>query len=461
MRHAILVMLLVALYPGPLSAQIVRGQVVDSITGASLARSVVLLTSADGAEADRTTTDNRGFFLLRAATRGSYYLVAVHEGYRRSIFPMFDLEVERMSSFVLLLTSLDAVPGTPSQQSERLAIELCSANTDGGRRVIVGTVSDAVTGETASGAQVHFSAPTSPGPGTDSLPPRGASQTMVLTGGDGTYALCDVPVMSRISVHAVDGGRRSSFEVVMFGATGVFHGGAFHPLTRPVWRQDLVLLPADEQGASVTGLVKDTAGNAIPGAVVQIVGTPYEVRTNASGEFEFSDLTRGAIRLQAKQVGYSPAEYDLDLLPGETVQVPEEMLALGPLSMRLSDINVIGDALRNNPRLDGFFERRATLKQGRFATRDDWRPWISWVTSDIIRRLRGYRGGELMCRGDDPTPRYFLDGTYLGSARTFVLDDIPEDRLDAIEVYPSASDAPVRYRRSPCAPIVLMWTRER
>lgn len=103
MRHATLVMLLVALYPGPLSAQIVRGQVVDSITGASLARSVVFLTSADGAEADRTTTDNRGFFLLRAPTRWSYYLVAVHEGYRHSIFPPFDLEAERMRSFVLIV----------------------------------------------------------------------------------------------------------------------------------------------------------------------------------------------------------------------------------------------------------------------------------------------------------------------------------------------------------------------
>ena len=96
-----------------------------------------------------------------------------------------------------LLTSLDAVPGTPSQQSEELAIELCPANTDGGQRVIVGTVSDAVTGETASGAQVHFSAPTSPDPRTDSVPPWGAGQTVVLTGDDGTYALCDVPVMWR------------------------------------------------------------------------------------------------------------------------------------------------------------------------------------------------------------------------------------------------------------------------
>lgn len=85
----------------------------------------------------------------------------------------------------------------------------------------------------------------------------------------------------------------------------------------------------------------------------------------------------------------------------------------------------------------------------------------TWVPSDIIARLRGYRGAEMTCGDDDPIPEYFLDGMYLGSARTFVLDDIPEDWLDAIEVYPAASDAPVRYRRSPCAPIVLMWTRER
>jgi hypothetical protein len=278
MRHAPLVILLVAIHIGALQAQLVRGQVVDSITGVSLARSMVILTSADGTEADRTTTDNRGFFLLRAPSHGSYYLIAVHEGYRHLIFPPFDLEAERMRSFVLLLTSLDAVPGTRSQQSEELAIKLCPTNTDGGRRVIVGTVSDAVTGETASGAQVHFSAPTAPGPETDSVPPRWSGQTTVLTGDDGTYALCDVPVMSRISVHAMEGDRRSSFDVVMFGATGVFHGGTFHSLTRPVWQQDLVLFPTDEQMARVTGFVKDTVGNAIPGAVVQIVGAPRRYR---------------------------------------------------------------------------------------------------------------------------------------------------------------------------------------
>ena len=33
----------------------------------------------------------------------------------------------------------------------------------------------------------------------------------------------------------------------------------------------------------------------------------------------------------------------------------------------------------------------------------------TWVPSDIIARLRGYRGAELTCGDDDPIPEYFLD----------------------------------------------------
>ena len=87
----------------PVRAQLVRGQVVDSITRAPVPESIVILEGLDGREVDRTISDRRGIFLLRAAVQGSYRLIAMYEGYRRSAFPPFDLESGQILSFVLMI----------------------------------------------------------------------------------------------------------------------------------------------------------------------------------------------------------------------------------------------------------------------------------------------------------------------------------------------------------------------
>ncbi len=444
------------------AAQLVRGQVVDSTSGEPVSHSTVILAGPTGAQADRTVSDARGFYLLRAPRPGRYQLIVEHEAYRRSSFPPFDLASE-MRSFVLQVVSLDAALQLPDRATLTLAAARCSADIDAEVAVIVGAVTDAVTGERVSGASVYHTAPISTAEGADSVSLRAVEGLAVVeTDEDGIYAVCDAPVVSRIAVHAVSGDSRSGFEALLFGRGGVFVGGAFRRLTQRVWRQDLELYPADEQTTTLVGAVTDTVGNAMAGAVVQISGSPYETRTDDVGRFEFANLTEGEVRVLARQVGFSPVEFDVDLPAGQTVNILGEMLALGRLPLRLEDINVVGESLRNNPRLSSFFARRDTYVRGKFATRDDWKTWMHFDVTSILNRTRYSleKPSRWVCPDTIPIS-YFLDGAYLPFTEEIPIDEIVDPSwIDAVEAYGHGFDAPTRYRRRGCGTVILIWTRQ-
>jgi hypothetical protein len=433
----------------PLHAQLVRGQVIDSVTGTPVPGSVVILTASSGADADRTVSDARGFYLLRAPAPGRYRLIVQREGYRRSAFPPFALPAEGIVSFVLLIASVDAMSDLLDQPILDLAAGLCPDAVAEGLPVIVGRVTDAVDGEPVTGARIHLSVPINDTPTGDS-----AGEPPVLTDGRGRYAVCGAPTMTRISLHAVDSSGISSFEAVMFGTGGVFAGGVFRPMPQLLWRQDLELFSPDQRETTLTGSVSDTSGNPLAGATVEIVGTPYQTRTNASGRFEFAGLTRGDVRVQARQIGYAPAEFDLTLQPGEAARVPDEMLALSVFPVRLRDIIVTGEGGGWGPRIEAFLLRRETRKRGRFAVPRDWATMRDPTIPKILERIRAFRFQRSGCEGYWT----FVDGVYVPP---FAAVDAIADlrRIVGIETYADALDAPPRYRRQLCGGVLLIWTR--
>ncbi len=425
-----------------------RGQVVDSTSGEPVSHSTVILAGPTGAQADRTVSDARGFYLLRAPQPGRYQLIVEHEAYRRSSFPPFDLASE-MRSFVLRVSPLESAMADSDLLRDELAAELCQVRAEVGHRSIVGIVRDAVSGTPVPGAQIHLSIPSEPSEANTN------QIRTVETNDHGAYAVCRAPIMTRIAMLAVAGDRMSSFEALLFGTGGVFYRGTFESMTGSVWRQDLELIPPDQRGAAVTGAVTDTSGAAVAGATVEIVGTPHKTRTDGMGRFEFSNLTHGEVRVQAKQVGYAPAEFDLELTEGQTVDVPREMLALGRFPTRLRGIIVTGRAAQYaHPRLDGFFHRRETSARGKFATRDEWQEWMHFRLGDILNRMRYTLERVGTCL--QPTTAY-VDGVYLPpgfSVEAFV----DRDQLVAIEAYGDGMNAPRQYRRHRCGSVILYWT---
>lgn len=75
----------------PIAAQVVRGRVVDSISGVPAAVGFVALISSDSQEVARTLTAGTGEFRLRAPGAGSYRLRSERIGYRLAVSPPIDL----------------------------------------------------------------------------------------------------------------------------------------------------------------------------------------------------------------------------------------------------------------------------------------------------------------------------------------------------------------------------------
>jgi hypothetical protein len=98
---------LVAIRCFPASGQAVRGQLVDRANGSGVAGAFVVLLDAQDREVARVLTDDRGRFLLRAPAPGTYRLQSKRIGFRVTVSPPVELEVDRTISYRL---EVDAVP---------------------------------------------------------------------------------------------------------------------------------------------------------------------------------------------------------------------------------------------------------------------------------------------------------------------------------------------------------------
>lgn len=466
--------------PGSLSAQIVRGQVVDSITGAPIDGSVVLLIDGTGAEITRTITDSEGLFLLRAPSAGRFRLRAEGEGYRASLFPPFDLAADQMLAYKLLVPALEAASAPPELETEEEIItRVCADGPIPGQPVIVGLVRNAATQESVPDANVILSWSALPGMLRERLTGFGDAQGVAVTGSTGFYAVCGAPAGTGIAMHAEHQGMTSELLRVRFEDGGVYIGEAFTPIEGRIWRQDLDLLPLALRTASITGTVTDTIGRRLAGAQVHVVGTTFTARANLFGEFRLERLPPGHFRLAVEAVGYRPAYGDVELASGEAVELPPSFLAMTPAPPELEPITVRAERPRFRRDLSEFEERRASTT-GSFITREEFEKQGNVRrTTDILRRMRGIRvnpgfgalewiittsrgaGRGGMDPGRICFPLIFLDRQYLGDAGSINLDQqIPVENIEAVEAYTSSAGMPPIYnRRGSVCGVIAFWTR--
>jgi outer membrane receptor protein involved in Fe transport len=83
----------------------------------------------------------------------------------------------------------------------------------------------------------------------------------------------------------------------------------------------LAPLAADAQGvASLTGVVRDTSGGALPGATVQmeaVKGGRRFTQSDAQGRYAFKDMAPGAYRVTATLSSFTAAKADVTLVAGQ------------------------------------------------------------------------------------------------------------------------------------------------
>ncbi len=484
-RKAILLLVLwasVTATHNPLRAQIVRGQVIDSIGGVPITDAGVVLLDPSGAAVDRTITDDAGVFVLHAPHSGEYRLKVEYVGYR-STFATFTIESDEVQGFLLRFPLPAAVQ--PELTIEKIVARVCpegAVRSEEG--VLLGIVRHAMTEEPVAGAEVTFSWPPVSGRlaelvRSDELDDY---EGVVTTDSMGFYAACGLLRHTLLTVHVLSSGDLlSDFVTVRFASEGVFRNGQFHRVELSVWREDFLLAPPTLRTASVTGVVIETNTAApLAEAEVQIAGTSLRATTGSDGSFTLTALPSGSMKLVVRRTGFKPVQLRIDLRDDTNVVIPAGALGMQPLPAALAPVTVEAERPETRRPLADFFERR-DHSGGRFITREEFEKQGSpQKPTDVLRRMGGIRivrnpnyAGRfyvLMSRTmgkrsielqQGPCfPLIFIDRHYMGRSDEFDIDIfLPLLDVEAVEAH-SGLAAPREFaRRGFQCGVIAFWTR--
>src|SRR5690349_16041073 len=72
---------------------------------------------------------------------------------------------------------------------------------------------------------------------------------------------------------------------------------------------------------TLTGVVRDSAGNGLRDVEVLLRGTTYATRTNDSGQFTLPGIAPGTYRAFFRRLGFQSVEYNWMPDPGERTEV--------------------------------------------------------------------------------------------------------------------------------------------
>ena len=206
---------------------------------------------------------------------------------------------------------------------------------------------------------------------------------------------------------------------------------------------------AQQQMASLVGVVRDTAGAPVPGVEVWLRGSDLYTHTADNGGFRLLDITPGNSRLTVRRMGYEPITVNITLSAGvrDTVVISMSMVAAS-----IEGVSVEEERMTRSTRLlKGFWDRRAS-GFGHFMTRDEIDAKDAHYFTDLVRmtpgvtvitvsgrqsiRLRNTGG-----RGDCP-PQYWLDGLRLDNAGP---DEFTPGTIEAVEIYNGISTTPPQF----------------
>jgi hypothetical protein len=149
----------------------------------------------------------------------------------------------------------------------------------------------------------------------------------------------------------------------------------------------IIATSAGAQGATITGVVRDSMSQ--PLAAAEVVARPgmHRTRTDSAGRFTLAGLDGGNYKVSARKFGYGPANWDVSLSKGGRIEI-QLML---PTRMPMLDTVVVTAGRECPPMsLDGFMCRRK-VGGGLFLDYTDIDDKEPIYTADIFRDIKGFR----------------------------------------------------------------------
>lgn len=447
---------------------IVTGFVIDSMSNLPLSGATVVLSGTTASA--RTDDGGRFHFVLDSLPDGVYTIGFFHPTLDSLGItpPTRQVAVRRGATAFIELA-------VPSMTTIVHAICPDSALTQG-QGLVLGAVRDAATDAPLSGARVVLMW-TGLNVGNTAVVkvPKAMS---VLTGTDGFYRACGIPVDTRVTAQARDGKRQSGWIEVKVPSGGLslrnFLLGTPAVAAAPTAPGDTgaravaatPAAPAPLGTAVLVGTVASTAGKPLEGAQVLLLGTRLAARTDERGAFRLAGLPAGTQSVEIREIGYSPRRFAVDLTPHR------ESRLRAVLDERAQVLEAIEVRARKGSGIPGFDERQKR-GLGTYVTRADIEKRGSINTTDLFRTLPGVQvvwdGSEYVVQmarsttvGYSCPVQYYIDGTPFLASSTEDLDNLlrPDD-IQAIEIYKSAAETPIEFQGTdggPCGTIVI-WTK--
>lgn len=484
----------------------VAGAVHDSLRGGPLAGIEIALSGT----AYRGRTDPDGRFRLDPVPPGEYTLTARHpDAALLNLAPLereVSVEPERTATLELAFPSFETVFESLCPAEEQAeGVDFVHRHPPS---ALAGYVHDAATGEAIAGAHVWIAR-------SDWWVRQRAGVTRIAeewsrraveTDSAGAYAACGLEGNWLLVVQAVEA--EGASDTVWVRTTP----GTLQRLDleieagrRPaegfgLGERDLVayveeLIAGTEEGeeeagepsghATLVGTVKSAeTGQPVSGARVRLLGRDEERVTGADGAFVIPDLPRGRHRVVTEHLGLASDTAEVDLRLGD---VSMALFTLDTRPVELPTLEVEIERTVRSRRLAGFYERM-DRGLGEFITREDLE------AMDVISNFRripnvridqcvnpntGLRKSNCwtlkIARGvsldTECPPLVYLNGHLLfneleipgGEENAFtILQSLPRNMLEGIEVYRSPGAAPAQYRMlGDACGIVLVWTRGR
>ena len=236
---------------------------------------------------------------------------------------------------------------------------------------------------------------------------------------------------------------------------------------------------AQEKGATISGVVRDSAGTPIEMAEIRIAGTKLRTTSGLMGQFRLDDVPAGKFWFGVRRMGYAPLMTAITLRNGGRREFDVQ---LEPLPIGLSEVKVKARSGYSGTGRYADFERRRRVAWGSFITRDDIArekpPSLSWM---LTRYLPGYSPYDLDNAWQEFDESRFtqtsMDRTSFGRSRGcgvgvsvnggmpmgWGLNEFQPNDVEAIEVYRGrTSHFPAEfahYGRSYCN-LIVVWLRE-
>ena len=216
---------------------------------------------------------------------------------------------------------------------------------------------------------------------------------------------------------------------------------------------------------TLRGVVTDTLGHPLFGAVVSVVSQQRATVTDSLGRFVFTRLVAGAVLIRVRRVGFQPRNVTTTVSAVDAVLLDLPLLALGQV---LAKVTVISEGAPNNPKLQGFFDRKK-FGVGQYLTRDQFSQRLLPRFTDIVNRFSGVVAAEdsrgrrrIYWRGRCEMSVY-LDGMHIIIPENTSVDDFLNiDEIDAVEVHTGVAQLPPEFsgRTNACG-VIAAWTRSR